>query len=185
MGTKLGINRGNTIALIVDYQEKLMPVMYEKEKLLDNSVKLINGLRILGIPMIVTQQYTKGIGMTVPEIVEACQIIEYIDKKSFSCYGNKEVMDKVIRMRGIENVILCGIEAHICVLQTAIDLQEAGFKSVLAEDCISSRKPNDKLVAIGRAEREGAVITTYESVLFELMKSAEVAEFKQISKLIK
>jgi len=179
------INRGNTIALIVDYQEKLMPVIYEKEKLLDNSVKLINGLRILGIPMIMTQQYTKGIGMTVSQIVEACGTIEYVDKKSFSCYENKEVMDKVINMQEIENIILCGIEAHICVLQTAIDLQKAGFTSLLVEDCISSRKLNDKLIAIRRMEREGAVITTYESILFEFMKSAEVAEFKQISRLIK
>ena len=130
--------------------------------------------------MIVTQQYTKGLGITVQEIREAMESDDYIDKISFTAFDSvkEQIMDKKF-------VIVCGIEAHICVLQTVIDLVEEGFVPVVVEDCISSRKPNDKEVAIRRMLEEGAIVTTYESLLFELLKIAGTEESKRIQRLIK
>lgn len=174
------IERNNTVALVIDYQEKLVPVMDEKERLIQNSSILLAGLKYLGVPMIVTQQYTKGLGITVQEIRDAMESDEYIDKISFTAFDSvkEQIRDKKF-------VIVCGIEAHICVLQTVIDLVEAGFVPVVVEDCISSRKPNDKEVAIRRMLEEGAIVTTYESLLFELLKIAGTEESKRIQRLIK
>ena len=174
------IERENTVALVIDYQEKLVPVMDEKERLIQNSSILLAGLKYLGVPMIVTQQYTKGLGITVQEIREAMESDDYIDKISFTAFDSvkEQIMDKKF-------VIVCGIEAHICVLQTVIDLVEEGFVPVVVEDCISSRKPNDKEVAIRRMLEEGAIVTTYESLLFELLKIAGTEESKRIQRLIK
>ena len=174
------IERENTVALVIDYQEKLVPVMDEKERLIQNSSILLAGLKHLGVPMIVPQQYTKGLGITVQEIREAMESDDYIDKISFTAFDSvkEQIMDKKF-------VIVCGIEAHICVLQTVIDLVEEGFVPVVVEDCISSRKPNDKEVAIRRMLEEGAIVTTYESLLFELLKIAGTEESKRIQRLIK
>ena len=174
------ILRGKTAALVIDYQEKLVPVMHEKERLIQNSCILLAGLEALGIPMAVTQQYTKGLGMTVEEITEACKEIEYAEKITFSAFNHIEY-----DIKGKKYIIVCGIEAHICVLQTVLDLIEEGYIPVVVEDCISSRKPNDKKIALKRMRDAGAIITTYESVLFELLQQAGTAEAKVIQRLIK
>lgn len=174
------IEREHAAAIVVDYQEKLVPVMSDKDILLHNSCILLEGLKTLDVPMVITQQYTKGLGMTVREITEATGTAEYIDKISFTAYDC--VKDKISAKKYI---IVCGIEAHICVLQTVIDLKEAGFVPVLVEDCISSRKESDKQVALERARQEGAIVTTYESLLFELLKVAGTETSKKIQKLIR
>lgn len=174
------IEREHAAAIVVDYQEKLVPVMNDKDILLHNSCILLEGLRTLDVPMVITQQYTKGLGMTVREITEATGTAEYIDKISFTAYDC--VKDKISAKKYI---IVCGIEAHICVLQTIIDLKEAGFVPVLVADCISSRKESDKQVALERARQEGAIVTTYESLLFELLKVAGTETSKKIQKLIR
>jgi len=174
------IEREHTAALVVDYQEKLVPVMKDKEQLIHNSEILLKGLKILGVPMYITQQYTKGLGTSIKEITDAMEDDSYTDKLSFTAYDS--VKDKISAKKFI---IVCGIEAHICVLQTVIDLKAAGFVPVLVADCISSRKESDKQVAIERARQEGAIVTTYESVLFELLKVAGTDTSKQIQKLIR
>ena len=174
------IEKEQAIALVVDYQEKLMPVMHEKEQLLRNSCILLEGLKILDVPMVITQQYTKGLGMTVEAITEAAGTTEYIEKIAFTAYDAVKW-----KLRGKKYVIVCGIETHICVLQTIIDLKAAGFVPVLVADCVSSRKESDKQVALDRARQEGAIITTYESLLFELLKVAGTETSKQIQKLIR
>lgn len=174
------IEREQTAALVIDYQEKLVPVMHKKKKLIQNSSILLAGLRLLGIPMVITQQYTKGLGMTVAEIADAVGTEEYMDKISFSALEcvKKEIKDKKF-------IIVCGIEAHICVLQTVLDLLAKGYTPVVVEDCISSRKGSDRKVALKRMRDEGAIVTTYESVLFELLKVAGTDESKRIQRLIK
>ena len=171
-----------SICLIIDYQEKILPSIAEKENLVETSIKLLKGLRILEIPMVMTAQYSKGLGLNIPEICEAAGTIEFIEKNSFSSASVKEVQDAI---EGKKNVIICGIESHVCVLQTVIDLIELGYQPVLVEDCISSRRLHDKEVAVMRARDEGAVITTYESLLFELTKAAGTDRFRQISRLVK
>ncbi len=173
----------DTSCLVIDYQEKIVPAMARWEELIANSEKLLRGLRILGIPMTITGQYTKGLGLNLPEIFAAAGTEEYIDKLTFSSYEVPEVQ-AFLEGRG-KYVLLCGIEAHVCVLQTAIDLKEAGFTPILVTDCISSRKQSDKEIALIRAQQEGILLTTSEAILFELTRKAGTDVFKQISKLVK
>lgn len=177
------ITAEHTKCLVIDYQEKIVPAMAKKELLIENSVKLLTGLKILGIPMVITGQYTKGLGLNLPEIFEAAGSEEYIDKLTFSSYESPQVQEQL--GEGVKYVILCGIESHVCVLRTAIDLKEAGYIPVLVTDCISSRREEDKAVALIRAQQEGILLTTSEAVLFELTRQAGTEEFKQISKLVK
>lgn len=168
----------------VDYQEKFMPVIAERERLLANSGRLLKGMQILEVPVFITTQYAKGLGATVQEITEAVGDAETFDKKSFSIYGDAAVQNH-LKALGRKQVILCGIEAHICVMQSALELLDAGYEPVLVEDCISARSLNDKDVAMLRARAEGVTVTTYEALLFELMQSAEHGKFRQISNLVK
>lgn len=178
------IRKEEAIALVVDYQEKLMQVMTEKEELEKRAEILLKGLNILGVPMIVTQQYTKGLGMTVPVLQQAAGTEHFSEKITFSCMENEDIR-RSVQESGKKYVIVCGIEAHICVLQTCIDLKEAGYETILVMDCISSRKETDKEGAILRAQQEGVLLTTSEALLFELTRTAGTPVFKEISRLIK
>lgn len=178
------VKREETIALIIDAQEKLMPVMTDTDALEERMNVLIRGLRILEVPMIVTQQYTKGLGMTIPSIRESIGSETYLEKITFSCYDEEEVR-RQIKESGCKNVLIFGIESHICVLQTCIDLKDAGYTPILVTDCISSRKSSDKEGAILRALGEGILMTTTEAILFEFTRRAGTPVFKEISKLIK
>ncbi len=178
------IRKEEAIALVVDYQEKLMQVMTEKEELEKRAEILLKGLNILGVPMIVTQQYTKGLGMTVPVLQQAAGTEHFSEKITFSCMENEDIR-RSVQESGKKYVIVCGIEAHICVLQTCIDLKEAGYETILVMDCISSRKETDKEGAILRAQQDGVLLTTSEALLFELTRTAGTPVFKEISRLIK
>lgn len=158
--------------------------MHGKEGLLMNVQKLIEGLQILKIPVLYTEQYAKGLGETLPELKSLFNHDNPVEKMAFSCCDEQFFMSDLTRFHK-KDVIIAGIEAHVCILQTVIDLLEKGYHPVVVEDCISSRKPHDKSIAIKRMRSEGAVITTYESVLFELQRVAGNASFKSISKLIK
>lgn len=179
------ITKEDTMALIIDFQEKLVPVIDKNEELIHNTQILIKGLQALQVPMIITQQYTKGIGMTVPALVELFgESFCYEDKVAFSCAEDEATLEKLKAM-GKKNIIVCGIEAHICVLQTVIDLIAMGYNVLLVEDCIGSRKESNRQIGIQRALQEGAIPTSYESILFELTRVAKTDTFKEISRLIK
>ncbi|MEA3462369.1 MAG: hydrolase [Bacteroidota bacterium] len=178
------INRENAAGLLIDIQERLFPHMDQKEALLKRCTLLIEGLQVLNIPLLTTEQYPKGLGGTVKELAALLDQDPVIEKIAFSCCGEPAVMKTEV-MRTRKTVIVCGIEAHVCVLQTVIDLVEAGYEAVVVVDCISSRNPEDKRVAVERMRAEGAVITTSESILFELARVAGTDEFKAISKLVK
>lgn len=178
------IKKEDTLALIIDFQERLFPFIHENEKLTKNAVRLIQGLKALDIRMIVTQQYTKGLGGTSKEISDAIGDYQHVEKDSFSCCGSDEVCSS-LKYFGKKNVIVFGIESHVCVLQTVIDLIAMGYQPVLIEDCVSSRNPNDKMIAIERMRQEGAIISTYESILFELCVVSGTDTFKAISKIVK
>jgi nicotinamidase-related amidase len=178
------IFKDRTSALIIDFQERLFPFIHENEKLLKNVPILIEGLKILGIPVFVTEQYVRGLGPTVTPIAQSLGDIKRIEKSSFSCCDEPRFMEG-IALIAKENIIIAGIESHVCVLQTVIDLLRNGYHPIVVEDCISSRKENDKYIAVERMRKEGAVITTYESVLFELLRYSGTEQFKAISKLVK
>ena len=181
---QMRILKQNAILIVIDFQERLFPAIDGNEKLLKNVPRLIEGMKALDVPVIVTEQYVKGLGPTVPEIAAAIEGIERIEKSSFSCCDEPRFMME-LASTGNDWVIVCGIESHVCVLQTVIDLQENGYHPVVVEDCISSRNPNDKLMAVERMRKEGVIITTYEAILFELLRYSGGDTFKAISRLVK
>ena len=178
------ILREKTAALVIDIQERLFPVMYEKENLLKNCEILVAGLVELSVPLIVTQQYTKGLGETLPEIKSQIPDFSYIEKRDFSCCDELSIIEK-LKETGAENVIICGIESHICVMQTAVDLKEAGLNPVVVMDCVSSRTKENIATAKERFGYEKIMMTSYESILFELTRSSATPWFKAISNLVK
>jgi len=181
------IRRENTVALFVDLQERLIPAMDQGAEVVKRNVMLSEGLKILGVPRIFLHQYPKGLGGLVPEIKETAGDCVPFDKNSFSAMGDEAIAAEFERLRGlgVQNVIVSGVEAHVCVLQSCIDLVAAGFQPVLVTDCIDSRNPFDKKIGLRRAVQENVLLTTAESVLFELLAAAGTDEFKAISKLVK
>lgn len=179
------LQKDKTVGLLVDIQERLIPVMHDKERLLTQTKKLLQGLQILKVPVIVSQQYTKGLGMTAPELMEILGTVEYKEKITFSCFREPAIRD-VFEADSVRNqVLVFGIEAHICVLQTVLDLLAEGFQPVVVVDCLDSRNPEDKEIALRRMEQAGAWLTTVESCLFELTERGGTDSFRQISRLVK
>lgn len=181
------LTQDNCCAMIVDFQEKLMPAMHGREALRTSVVKLLKGLSLLEIPMLITEQYPKGLGGTLPEILEAAQGAPVISKTSFGALGDNDVLGHLEQLEqfGRRQVLVCGIEAHICVLQTALQLLDKGLSPILVTDCIASRNQTDLMSAFMRAEREGVQFVSTEMALFELMGGKEHPQFKAISSLIK
>lgn len=178
------ISRENTVGLVIDIQERLFPVMHEKEDLLKNCQILIQGLSKLKVPLLVTQQYTRGLGETLPEISSLITDFKHIEKTAFSCYDVEEVRDQLDQNKA-KNIILFGIESHVCVLQTAVDMKAAGLNPIVVMDAVSSRTSQNIELAKERYRYEEIMMTSYESLLFELTRKAGTEEFKAISKLVK
>ena len=179
------MNRSNTQAILIDMQEKLLKVMPEKEELLRRTEILLKGLKLLDIPVIVSQQYTKGLGMTDPTLMEAGGFTSYLDKITYSCFADEGIRKAVESNPERKTVLLFGIESHICLWQTAQDLLDSGYQVEVVCDCVASRKEADREIALRRREKSGAVLTTTEACLFELLEKAGTEEFRAISRLIK
>jgi len=178
------ILKENTVGLVIDVQERLLPHIEGHKELLKQTGILLEGLEVLGVEVLLTEQYRKGLGETVEEVRIHLDEFSPLEKLTFSCCDDDSFSSE-LESRGKKNVIICGIETHVCVMQTTIDLLEKGYQPVVVEDCTSSRRLNDKRVAIERMRQEGARITTYESILFELARISGTSQFKAISKLVK
>ncbi len=178
------ILKANTVGVVVDIQERLFPHIDGYEQLAKNVEILIKGLKALEVPVLVSEQYKKGLGNTIESIETLIQDEPHVEKLAFSCCDEPQLMEK-LELTTKRFVILAGIETHICVLQTAIDLQERGFHPVVIEDCVSSRTLANKQNAIERLRQEGVIVSSYESILFELCRYAGTDAFKTISKLVK
>jgi len=165
-------------------QSVLYPFIHDHEQLTHNAEILVKGLKVLDVPLILTQQYTKGLGDTIIPIKEAAGNLKHVEKTSFSCC-DEPMFNEILAVTAKRYVIILGIEAHVCVMQTVIDLIERGFIPVVVEDCVASRNIIDKSVAIERMRKEGALVTTFESLLFELLQYSGTDTFKQISNLVK
>jgi isochorismate hydrolase len=172
------------VGVIVDVQERLFTFMQRKERLEKNLIILIKGLKVLGVPLLKTQQYTSGLGPTIDSVDDALGGLPVIEKLSFSCC-EEPLFNKALEGVGRKHVILAGIESHVCVLQTALDLVHDGYVPVVVEDCISSRKDSDKTTAILRMQAEGVRLASCESILLELCREAGSEAFKEILRLIK
>jgi nicotinamidase-related amidase len=178
------ILKEHALAMVVDVQEKLFPHIHDFQQLEQNISILVNGFKLLNVPVIVTEQYKKGLGETIPSLARLVKEYPHSEKTSFSCCDDPGIMEE-IEISSKRNIILAGIEAHVCLLQTAIDLKERGFRTIVVEDCIASRNPENKRIAITRLVQEGVLITSYESILFELCRYSGTEQFKAISKLVK
>ncbi len=176
------ITKEESLVLLVDVQEKLHPHMENKEELTQKIITLLKGIAALEIPLMAARQYPQGLGDTIGLLRP--HITECYDKITFSCCGNDKLVDK-LRESGRKYVIIAGIEAHVCVLQTVIDLKLLGFLPIVVTDAVSSRNHYDYDVALRRMEYEGAILTTVESILFELCREAGTEVFKTISRLVK
>jgi nicotinamidase-related amidase len=178
------LDRHQAALLVIDIQARVHAVMCFGAQVEGNAVKLIRGFQILRAPLYVTEQYPQGLGPTIPAVAEALAGVQPLQKMSFSCCGNEALMAG-LKQGGIHQLVLCGIETHVCVSQTAHDLLAQGFQVHVARDAVSSRRESDHGNALERMRAAGAIITTTEAALFELMVRADIAEFKSISALVK
>ena len=173
-----------TVLLIIDMQEKLARVMAEKEFLVLNLQKLIKGAGVLGLPVILTEQYPQGLGKTIPEVITLLPDIKPLTKMCFSCCDNENFLEK-LKSSKRQQVLIAGIESHVCVYQTSSALMGAGYEVQVVADCVSSRILANKKIAIHKMRDMGIGITGIEIALFELLKTAENKNFKDISQIVK
>jgi nicotinamidase-related amidase len=178
------LNEKDCCLVVVDVQGKLADLMHDKVTLFKNIRILIQSAKILGIPILWCQQAPAALGPTVPEIAELLGGCEPINKSSFSCCGCEEFNRKLEQL-GRRQVLLCGIEAHVCVYQSAVDLIERDYEVDVIADAVSSRTLDNKQIGLNRMAEEGARISSTELALFEILKSADHPQFKQIAKLVK
>lgn len=175
------LDRDRTALIVVDVQEAFRPVVRRFDGVAANVATLVEGAKALGIPIVVSEQYPKGLGSTVPEVSEHLPDgVEPIDKVCFSA-AEAEGFD----LNGRDQALICGIEAHVCVSQTAHDLLDRGLEVHVAEDAVSSRTKENRNLGLHKMEGSGAVITSVETALFELVGAAGSDEFKVIQALVK
>lgn len=171
-----------TALLVIDMQEKLFPIVDRSEEILRNVIKAVDAFQIFGAPIIASEQYPEGLGHTIPVLKERLPTV--VHKTSFSCYG-QEHLKLAIKELSCTHFVLCGIEAHVCVLQTAKDLMQAGYHVTVLNDAITSRSVYDFSTAIGELRDAGVRISSTETVIFELLRGSDSPSFKEISALIK
>lgn len=178
------ILREDTAALLIDVQERLVRAMDKGGETVALTTRLIKGLGILEVPVVPMRQYPKGLGDFAPELREVLGDAVPYDKTTFSAFEQPEVVERLAAL-GKKNLVVFGMEAHVCVLQTAIDCMRGGYTVIVPTDCVASRFPYDREIALRRFAQEGALLTTSESLLFELLRKAGTESFKQISALVK
>ena len=178
------LDKGKVLAVMIDMQERLVPAIAHREELTENCRLFLEGLKVLGVQIIATQQYTKGLGETLPELKAVIPDSKFIEKITFSSWG-EENFRTAIKDSGAKQIMIFGTETHICVQQTVLDMLEAGFEVMLITDCAGSRFDSDRELALRRMTAAGVAVTSYESALFELTKQGGTNTFKAISKLVK
>ncbi len=178
------LSTDSTTLIIIDVQEKLFRVMHNQEALVVNLQKIIKGAQVLEIPLLVTEQNPPALGPTIPELKNLLLHVPTISKLSFSCCGEQKFLNKLSALNG-QQLLLAGIEAHICVYQTAVELLEQGYEVQVLADCVSSRTEENKQLGLANMREAGASITSVEIALFELLRRAEGEKFREISKLVK
>lgn len=178
------LSSGRVVMVVVDVQEKLIPHIWEKEKIIRNMQILIKGMKILDVPILLTEQYPEGLGKSIPGIRNLLPDVSAISKMTFDCCGNENFMDRINGLKR-KQILLCGIESHVCIYQTAIGLRSEGYEVDVVADSVSSRTEGNKEIALQKMRDSGVGITSVETVLFELLKTAEGKEFKEILKLVR
>jgi nicotinamidase-related amidase len=178
------ISRTDAVLIIIDIQGNLAQAMYEKENIFANNVKLIHGFKAFNLPIIFTEQIPQKLGLTIPLISKELNGILPIAKETFSCWDDKNFNEQLEGLNR-RHVVLTGIECHVCVYQTALDLISNGYTVHLVTDAVSSRTQENRQVGIDAIKSAGAHITSTEMVLFELLRTAADTKFKDIFKIVK
>lgn len=178
------LKKGTAALLVIDIQEKILPVINESQRVVENSLKLVKAFKQMELPVFYTEQYPKGLGSTEESIKAAMGEYEAFQKMTFSCIGAENLFS-IFKKKHLEQIVVCGVEAHVCVQQTVLDLLANKFQVNVAVDAISSRKIIDAETAIRRMQNHGAEITTTEAAIFELLNLSGTEEFKAISKIVK
>lgn len=172
--------------VVVDIQEKLLPPIFNKDTMVKNSQLLIRLAKILSIPVMVTTQYVKGLGGTVPEIASLLPDVKSIDKMEFGCFGSDMFRSGLKSLPGSRNtVLLCGMEAHICVMQTALGALNDGYLVHVASDAIGSRAESNWRIGLDRMRAAGAVISSTEMMMYELLRCSGTPQFKELLPYLK
>ena len=180
----LRIRREQACILVIDVQVKLLPAIYKHQRVVENTRRLITGASLLRVPVLATEQYRKGLGPTSPKVATAIDGFAPMEKLAFSACGAAGFR-VALKARNVPSVVICGIEAHVCVLQTCLDLLEDGYNVFVVADAVSSRTAENRQLALERMRAAGATIVSTEMVLFEFLEKAGTPEFKQIIGLIK
>lgn len=178
------IDAGDSLFLIVDVQEKLIPAMWHKEDTVQTCAKLLQSAKILQVPHLVSEQYPAGIGHTDASLLEHIDPENVVEKMTFSCM-EEPVFVEAVKSRGKKQIVVCGMETHVCVLQTVLDLLSADYQVFVIEDAVASRSVKNKMLGIERMRQCGAQIVSSEMVMFEWLKRAGSPEFKSVLPLIK
>lgn len=176
------ITPANTTLLIVDIQERLLPALHEHQAFLAACRQFITGANLLGVPHIITEQYPKGLGATVPDIALLTPDAPKFSKTQFSAYTAE--VAAALQSRQPENIVLIGCETHICMLQTVLDLRQQGYNVFIPQECATSRTAANKANGLQQIQAAGGIVSNIESLLFMLLKDAQHPQFKAISKLI-
>lgn len=182
MSTKYNLDKDDTIIVVIDFQEKLMKAMSQSEKVYKNTGMLLIAAEQMGIPVIVTEQYPRGLGGTVKEIKDHLKDYKYMEKVKFSAF---EGLQELLKDTARKTILITGSETHVCVFQTTRDLIEAGYNVHVVQDAVCSRFKENHLSGLELMKDLGAVVTNTETALFDLLKAAGGPEFKVISPLLK
>ncbi len=174
----------DTLLLVVDVQERLFPHMQDKKALVQSLQSVINGAKVFHLPVIFTEQAPEKIGKTILEINSLLGDAARFEKLTFSCCGQTDFVSKIAALKK-KNILLTGVETHVCVYQTAVDLMKMGFNVHVVVDAVSSRTNFNKEIGLNLMAKAGASLTSVETVLCSLLKRAEGHEFKEVLKLIK
>jgi nicotinamidase-related amidase len=170
---------------VIDIQERLLPPIFEKERLVRNSQLLIRLANILSLPVVLSTQYSRGLGQTIPEIASLLPNVKAVDKLEFGCFGNGEFCSAISILSGRSTLLLCGMEAHICVMQTALGALNQGLTVHVGADAVSSRTELNWKLGIERMKEAGAVISSAEMMIYELLSKSGSAEFKEMLQYLK
>ncbi|TVP87311.1 MAG: hydrolase [Alkalicoccus sp.] len=178
------LNKHQTMFVLVDVQGRLAEIVHESSWMQENLVKLVRALKILDVPIIWLEQYPEGLGPTSPTLAVHLKGIEPIKKMTFNGCYNPEFTKKTEGQRR-QQVIVGGIEAHVCVCQTSLGLKNAGYEVHVPTDAVSSRTPENKNIGLERMKNAGIILTGVETAVFELLETAESREFKEVIQLLK
>jgi isochorismate hydrolase len=173
------------VLAVIDIQQKLLPAIHEKERLIRNSQLLIRLANMLSLPVVVSTQYSKGLGQTVPEIVSLLPSVTPVEKLEFGCFGSSEYCSALNQLEGRHTLLLCGMETHICVMQTALGALRQGFNVHVAADAVGSRSELNWKLGLERMRAAGAVISSTEMMMYELMQRSGTSVFKEILPYLK